>query len=98
MTEVKHTLLHQGDDHGAGAKRIPGRAVVGGQEVGLHHIVDGEGGEDAAALGRRFALLHGVPLQQRPLLLLPYVLLPRPHLHQTHRKTHTETLEDSSMG
>lgn len=45
------TLLLQRDDHGAGAERVPGRAVVGGQEVGLHHVVDGERGEDAAALG-----------------------------------------------
>lgn len=88
MTDEKHTSLLQGDDHGARAKRIPGRAVVGGQEVGLHHIVDGEGGEDAAALGRRFALLHGVPLQQRPFLLLPHVLLPCPHLQDTQVNTH----------
>ena len=33
----------------------------------------------------RLALLHRVPLQKRPLLLLPHVLLPRPHLQRTHR-------------
>lgn len=87
MTEKKHTSFLQGDDHGARAKRIPGRAVVGGQEVGLDHVVDGEGGEDAAALSRGFALLHSVPLQQRPFLLLPHVLLPRPHLQHTWENT-----------
>lgn len=81
---LKHTGLLQRDDHGARSERVPGRAVVGGQEVRLHHVIDGEGGEDAAALRGWFALLHRVPLQQRPLLLLPHVLLPRPHLQHTH--------------
>ncbi len=48
---LKHTCLLQRDDHCAGAERVPRRAVVGGQEVRLHYVVDGEGGEDAAALG-----------------------------------------------
>lgn len=47
---MKHTGLLQRDDHGARAEGVPGRAVVSGQEVGLHHVVDGEGGEDATAL------------------------------------------------
>lgn len=87
-TAFQHTSLLQRDDHGARAEGVPGRAVVGGQEVGLHHVVDGEGREDAAALSWRLALLHRVPLQQRPLLLLPHVLLPRPHLRRarTHRQ------------
>lgn len=86
---MKHTGLLQCDDHGARAERVPGCAVVSGQEVGLHHVVDGERGEDASALCRWFALLHRVPLQQRALLLLPHVLLPRPHLQHTHTQTHT---------
>lgn len=77
------TVLLQGDDHGAGSEGVPGRTVVGGVEVGLHDVVDGEGGEDSAPLGLGLALLHRVPLQQCPLLLLPHVLLPRPHLRHT---------------
>lgn len=45
------TLLFQRDDHGPGAEGVPGRAVVRGQEVRRHHVVDGERGEDAPALG-----------------------------------------------
>lgn len=45
------TRLLQGDDHSARAERVPGRAVVGGQEVRLHHIVNSECGEDTATLG-----------------------------------------------
>lgn len=87
---MKHTGLLQCDDHGARAERVPGCAVVSGQEVGLHHVVDGERGEDASALCRWFALLHRVPLQQRALLLLPHVLLPRPHLQHTHTHKHIQ--------
>lgn len=77
------THLFQGDDHGAGSKGVPGGAVVRWVEVRLHDVVDGEGGEDGPALGWRFTLLHGVPLHQGSLLLLPYVLLPRPNLKHT---------------
>ena len=86
------TVLLQGDDHGAGSEGVPGRTVVGGVEVGLHHVVDGEGGEDSAPLGLGLALLHSVPLQQSPFLLLPHVLLPRPNLQdRTQADTHTHT-------
>lgn len=51
ITYTEHTPLFQRYDHGAGSERVPGRAVVGGQEVRLHHVVDGERGEDAATLG-----------------------------------------------
>lgn len=81
------TRLLQCDDHGSRAKGVPGRAVVRGQEVRLHHVVDGERGEDAPALGGGLALLHCVPLQQRSFLLLPHVLLPGPNLkHGRHRR------------
>lgn len=88
-----HTSLLQGDDHGPGSEGVPGGTVVGGQEVSLHDVVDGEGGEDSPSLRQRFTLLHRVPLQQSPLLLLPYVLLPRPHLkhRQASRRTLTHT-------
>lgn len=79
------TRLFQGDDHGAGSEGVPGGAVVGRVEVGLHDVIDGEGGEDGSTLGWRFTLLHGVPLHQGALLLLPHVLLPRPNL-----KTHSQ--------
>ena len=75
-----HTRLLQGDDHRPGSEGVPGGAVVRRVEVRLHDVVDGEGGEDGPALGRRFALLHSVPLHQGALLLLPHVLLPRPDL------------------
>lgn len=79
------TCFLQGDDHGARAEGVPGGAVVGRVEVGLHDVVDGEGGEDGSALGRRLTLLHRVPLHQGTLLLLPHVLLPCPDLqHKFH--------------
>lgn len=78
-----HTRLLQGDDHGAGSEGVPGGAVVGRVEVRLHDVVDGEGGEDGAALRLRFTLLHRVPLHQGALLLLPHILLPRPNLKHT---------------
>lgn len=81
------TSFLQGDDHGARAEGVPGGAVVGRVEVGLHDVVDGEGGEDGSALGRRLTLLHRVPLHQGALLLLPHVLLPRPDLRHEFRIT-----------
>lgn len=81
------TCFLQGDDHGARAEGIPGGAVVGRVEVGLHDVVDGEGGEDGSALGRRLTLLHRIPLHQGALLLLPHVLLPRPDLQCKFRIT-----------
>lgn len=77
------TRLLQGDDHGARSEGVPGGAVVRRVEVGLHDVVDGERGEDGSALGRRLALLHGVPLHQGALLFLPHILLPRPDLEHT---------------
>lgn len=56
-------------------------------EVRLHDVVDGEGGEDGSALGRRLTLLHRVPLHQGALLLLPHVLLPCPDLQHKFRIT-----------
>lgn len=84
-----HTRLLQGDDHRAGSEGVPGGAVVGGVEVRLHDVVDGEGGEDGPALGWGFTLLHGVPLHQGALLLLPNVLLPRPNLKRTFYKDYS---------
>lgn len=75
-----HTCLLQGDDHGAGPKGVPCGAVVRRVEVRLHDVVDGERGENSPALGRRFTLLHGVPLHQGAFLLLPHILLPCPDL------------------
>lgn len=83
---LTRTCFLQGDDHGARAEGVPGGAVVGRVEVGLHDVVDGEGGEDGSALGRRLALLHRVPLHQGALLLLPHVLLPRPDLQRKFRR------------
>lgn len=68
------TFLLQLDDGGARSEAVPGRAVVAGLEVGVHDVVDGEGGEDPAA---RVSPLHRVPLQ-RP--CLQNVLLPGPRL------------------
>lgn len=80
---IIYTLFLQGDNHSARSEGVPGSAVVGGVEIRLHDIVDGEGGEDGSALGRRFALFHSVPLHQGPLLLLPHILLPSPNLEHT---------------
>lgn len=66
-------------------------------EVRLHDIVDGECGEDGATLGWRFTLLHGVPLHQGALLLLPHVLLPRPHLKHTFERVYLASNPSSDM-
>lgn len=95
------TCLLQGDDHGSWSKGVPCRAVVSRLEIWLHDIIDSERGQNGAPLWCRSALLNCVPLQQRPSLFFPHILLPGPNLQKNIHAfihTHIYTLVNSNMG